>query len=197
MAVCLLLNRASEFQTREDNKLLCDAFLREVFEKKAELLLSQMGAQATRLFFAKASTRLTYKAFQLMLGDPDFYLQSPICFEEVIFRMKRRKGDIQSDAECLKAANEATAFLERMLEGCVEAPSRTLLTGYLSRYLVASIKTPNEAIVNFLLDHWDSCASLSNVQRYLNEYRHQASMAGSQLDQELAFRVKERQQAHL
>ena len=115
MAVCLLLNRAKDFETKPDSKILCEAFLKEVLEKKDELLLSQLGTQATRLFFAKASTRLTYKAFQLMIADPEFYLQNPICFEEVIFRMKRRKGDIQSDAECLKATNEATAFIERMI----------------------------------------------------------------------------------
>jgi len=131
-----------------------------------------------------------------MIADPDFYLQSPYCFDEVIFQMRRRKGDIQSDAECLKAANVATAYMERILESARESnPSKTLLTGYLSRFLAASIYCPNLLVINFILDYWDQCASLSNVQRYLNEFRHQAAMSGE--DQELASRVREKQQGFL
>ena len=63
MALCLLLSKTKDFETRQDSKFLCESFLKEVLEKKDEILLSQLGIEATRFFFAKASTRLTYKAF--------------------------------------------------------------------------------------------------------------------------------------
>ena len=108
---------------------------------KDEILLSFIGIESARGFFSLANTALSYKAFKVMIEDPEFYLKNYICFQYVIRRMRRRMKDIHSDAESLKAANGATAFIEKLLIECrndENPPSQKLLTNYLYRYIASA-----------------------------------------------------------
>ncbi len=132
--------------------------------------MSFIGIESVRGFFNLAKTALSYQAFKVMIEDPDFYLQNYICFQYVIRRMRRRMKDIHSDAESLKAANGATAFIEKLLIECrnqESPPSQKLLTNYLYTYIAASKQANNKEIVKFILQYWEDCMKQSRLTQRL------------------------------